>query len=117
MSSLPTSTAIRKHSVLRTRAEGFGFELIVDSLDNLAKHQVFGALMQYPDTHGEVRDLRPLIEQLHGQHALACVAADILSLVVLTPPGELGPMWCWVRPSVLAYPWAMAAPCRIFRLS
>ena len=77
-------------SVLRTRAEGFGFELIVDSLDNLAKHQVFGALMQYPDTHGEVRDLRPLIEQLHGQHALACVAADILSLVVLTPPGELG---------------------------
>ncbi|MEX5350749.1 aminomethyl-transferring glycine dehydrogenase [Pseudomonas juntendi] len=77
-------------SVLRTRAEGFGFELIVDSVDNLGKHQVFGALLQYPDTHGEIRDLRPLIDQLHGQHALACVAADILSLVVLTPPGELG---------------------------
>ncbi|EKT4522375.1 glycine dehydrogenase (aminomethyl-transferring) [Pseudomonas putida] len=77
-------------SVLRTRAEGFGFELVVDSVDNLGKHQVFGALLQYPDTHGEVRDLRPLIDQLHGQHALACVAADILSLVVLTPPGELG---------------------------
>lgn len=77
-------------SVLRTRAEGFGFELIVDSVDNLAQHQVFGALLQYPDTHGEVRDLRPLIDQLHSQHALACVAADLLSLVVLTPPGELG---------------------------
>ncbi|HGY9627227.1 TPA: aminomethyl-transferring glycine dehydrogenase [Pseudomonas putida] len=77
-------------SVLRTRAEGFGFELIVDSVDNLGKHQVFGALLQYPDTHGEIRDLRPLIDQLHGEHALACVAADILSLVVLTPPGELG---------------------------
>ncbi|ORL64463.1 aminomethyl-transferring glycine dehydrogenase [Pseudomonas putida] len=77
-------------SVLRTRAEGFGFELIVDSVDNLGKHQVFGGLLQYPDTHGEIRDLRPLIDQLHGQHALACVAADILSLVVLTPPGELG---------------------------
>ena len=77
-------------SVLRTRAEGFGFELIVDAVDNLAKHQVFGALLQYPDTHGEVRDLRPLIDQLHSQHALACVAADLLSLVVLTPPGELG---------------------------
>ncbi|EKT4466440.1 glycine dehydrogenase (aminomethyl-transferring) [Pseudomonas putida] len=77
-------------SVLRTRAEGFGFELVVDSVDNLGKHQVFGALLQYPDTHGEIRDLRPLIDQLHGQHALACVAADILSLVVLTPPGELG---------------------------
>ncbi|MGE7992291.1 aminomethyl-transferring glycine dehydrogenase [Pseudomonas sp. NPDC089554] len=77
-------------SVLQTRAEGFGFELVVGSLDNLGKHQVFGALLQYPDTHGEVRDLRPLIEQLHGQQAMACVAADILSLVVMTPPGELG---------------------------
>jgi len=77
-------------SVLKTRAEGFGFELIVDAVDNLAQHQVFGALLQYPDTHGEVRDLRPLIDQLHGQQALACVAADLLSLVVLTPPGELG---------------------------
>ena len=77
-------------SVLKTRAEGFGFELIVDSVDNLAKHSVFGALLQYPDTHGEVRDLRPLIDQLHNQQALACVAADLLSLVVLTPPGELG---------------------------
>ena len=77
-------------SVLKTRAEGFGFELIVDSVDNLAKHSVFGALLQYPDTHGEVRDLRPLIDQLHAQQALACVAADLLSLVVLAPPGELG---------------------------
>ncbi len=77
-------------SVLKTRAEGFGFELIVDSVDNLGKHAVFGALLQYPDTHGEVRDLRPLVDHLHSQHALACVAADLLSLVVLAPPGELG---------------------------
>ncbi len=77
-------------SVLKTRAEGFGFQLIIDAVDNLSRHQVFGALLQYPDTHGEVRDLRPLIDQLHSQQALACVAADLLSLVVLTPPGELG---------------------------
>ncbi|NIE76773.1 glycine dehydrogenase (aminomethyl-transferring) [Pantoea sp. Ap-967] len=77
-------------SVLKTRAEGFGFELIVDAVDNLAKHSVFGALLQYPDTHGEVRDLRPLIDQLHSQQALACVAADLLSLALLAPPGELG---------------------------
>ncbi|MEX5624007.1 hypothetical protein ABFV62_28175, partial [Pseudomonas syringae] len=68
-------------SVLKTRAEGFGFELIVDSVDNLGNHAVFGALLQYPDTHGEVRDLRPLIDHLHSQQALACVAADLLSLV------------------------------------
>ncbi|WP_415758683.1 aminomethyl-transferring glycine dehydrogenase [Pseudomonas sp. LT1P18] len=77
-------------SVVQTRAEGFGFELIIDSVDNLKQHQVFGALLQYPDTHGEIRDLRPLIDHLHSQQALACVATDLLSLLLLTPPGELG---------------------------
>ncbi|PWE41470.1 glycine dehydrogenase (aminomethyl-transferring) [Pseudomonas prosekii] len=77
-------------SVIQTRAEGFGFELIIDAVDNLQQHQVFGALLQYPDTHGEIRDLRPLIDHLHSQQALACVAADLLSLLLLTPPGELG---------------------------
>ncbi|MBM3110840.1 glycine dehydrogenase (aminomethyl-transferring) [Pseudomonas sp. P66] len=77
-------------SVLQTRAEGFGFELVVDTVDNLANYQVFGALLQYPDTHGDIVDLTPLIEQLHKQDALACVAADLLSLLMLTPPGELG---------------------------
>ncbi|PYC09925.1 glycine dehydrogenase (aminomethyl-transferring) [Pseudomonas protegens] len=77
-------------SVVRTRAEGFGFEVMVDAVDNLPAHQVFGALLQYPDTHGEIRDLRPLIDQLHAQQALACVATDLLSLLVLIPPGELG---------------------------
>ena len=77
-------------SVVQTRAEGFGFELIVDAVDNLPRHQVFGALLQYPDTHGEIRDLRPLIDHLHAQQALACVAADLLSLLLLTPPGEMG---------------------------
>ncbi|MNZ23264.1 Glycine dehydrogenase [compost metagenome] len=77
-------------SVVQTRAEAFGFDLVVDHVDNLARHQVFGALLQYPDTHGEIRDLRPLIEQLHNQQALACVGTDLLSLLLLTPPGELG---------------------------
>ncbi|GAB3484943.1 aminomethyl-transferring glycine dehydrogenase [Azotobacter salinestris] len=77
-------------SVVRTRAAGFGFEVVVDAVENLSEHAVFGALLQYPDTHGEIRDLRPLIEQLHAQQALACVAADLLALLVLTPPGELG---------------------------
>ncbi|RON92774.1 aminomethyl-transferring glycine dehydrogenase [Pseudomonas fluorescens] len=77
-------------SVVQTRAEGFGFELIIDAVDNLNQHQVFGALLQYPDTHGEIRDLRPVIDQLHAQQALACVATDLLSLLLLTPPGDLG---------------------------
>lgn len=77
-------------SVVRTRAEAFGFELLVDSVDVLAQHQVFGAVFQYTTTWGEVRDLAPLIAQVQGQEGLACVAADPLSLVLLTPPGELG---------------------------
>jgi glycine dehydrogenase len=77
-------------SVVQTRAEGFGFELVIDTVDNLTRHQVFGALLQYPDTHGEIRNLRPLIDHLHAQQALACVSADLLSLLLLTPPGELG---------------------------
>ncbi|NQD92592.1 aminomethyl-transferring glycine dehydrogenase, partial [Pseudomonas sp. CrR25] len=77
-------------SVVQTRAAAFGFDLVVDGVGRLAQHQVFGALLQYPDTHGEIRDLRPLIDQLHAQQALACVACDLLSLLLLTPPGELG---------------------------
>ena len=77
-------------SVVQTRAEAFGFELVVGALEDAASQDVFGALLQYPDTHGEIRDLRPVIDALHGTQALACVAADLLSLLLLTPPGELG---------------------------
>ncbi|SDU33407.1 glycine dehydrogenase (decarboxylating) alpha subunit /glycine dehydrogenase (decarboxylating) beta subunit [Pseudomonas pohangensis] len=77
-------------SVVQTRAEAFGFELAIDSVDNLANYQVFGGLLQYPDSQGEIRDIKPLIDQLHAQQALACVSADILGLLLLTPPGELG---------------------------
>ena len=77
-------------SVVQTRAEAFGFDVVVDEVDNLGQHQVFGALLQYPDTRGEVRDLRPLIDALHAQQAIACVASDLLALLLLTPPGELG---------------------------
>jgi len=77
-------------SVLRTRAEGFGFELVVGPVEAIEGQALFGALLQYPDSHGEIRDLRSVIEQLHAGQALACVAADPLSLLLLTPPGELG---------------------------
>ncbi|QIE85113.1 aminomethyl-transferring glycine dehydrogenase [Pseudomonas nitroreducens] len=77
-------------SVVQTRAEAFGFDVVVDEVDNLGQYPVFGALLQYPDTRGEVRDLRPLIDALHAQQAIACVASDLLALLLLTPPGELG---------------------------
>ncbi|TLP76167.1 glycine dehydrogenase (aminomethyl-transferring) [Pseudomonas nitroreducens] len=77
-------------SVVQTRAEAFGFDVVVDEVDNLGQHAVFGALLQYPDTRGEIRDLRAVIDALHAQQAIACVASDLLALLLLTPPGELG---------------------------
>ena len=77
-------------SVVRTRAEAFGFELVVGDVSELGQYAVFGALFQYTTTWGEIRDLQPLIAQVQEQQGLACVAADPLSLVLLTPPGELG---------------------------
>ncbi|SDS39677.1 glycine dehydrogenase [Halopseudomonas sabulinigri] len=77
-------------SVVLTRAEAFGFEVVVDDVSQLGEHEVFGALFQYPTTWGEIRDLKPLIEQVQAQKGLACVSADLLALVKLTAPGELG---------------------------
>ncbi|MFL0796762.1 MAG: aminomethyl-transferring glycine dehydrogenase [Cellvibrionaceae bacterium] len=77
--------------VIKTRAEHFGFDVVVGNPEtDLADLEYFGALLQYPGTSGEVRDLRPIIDQVHADNALAVVAADIMSLVLLTPPGEMG---------------------------
>jgi len=76
--------------VIRTRGEFQGFEIIVGALEEASKHEVFGALLQYPGTTGQVRDLQPVIEQIHQSGGLAAVATDLLALTVLKPPGEMG---------------------------
>src|SRR5207249_690841 len=77
--------------VVRTRAAPFGIEVIVGDPASFdpARQKVFGALLQYPATDGAVRDPRKFIERAHAQGALVVVAADILALTLLTPPGEL----------------------------
>ena len=78
-------------AVLRTRAEPLGWSLVIgDPLSDLGKTEVFGGLLQYPDTSGAVRDLRPAVAALHAKGALAIVAADLLALTLLASPGELG---------------------------
>src|SRR5205814_5297374 len=77
--------------VVRTRAKPLGWQVVVGDPDQFDfKTGIFGALLQYPSTDGNVRDLRPFISKVHAQGALAVVAADILSLCLLAPPGELG---------------------------
>jgi len=78
-------------SVLRTRAEPVGIELVVGTPSNATDpSSVFGALLQYPDTLGEVRDPRAFIARLRAAGAVVAMAADPLALTVLTPPGALG---------------------------
>ncbi|HYU39177.1 MAG TPA: aminomethyl-transferring glycine dehydrogenase [Acidimicrobiia bacterium] len=78
--------------VVRTRAEPIGVDVVVTDIDaaDIPTDGVFGALLQYPGSSGTVRDLRAVIEQLHTQDALVAVASDLLALVLLTPPGEMG---------------------------
>ncbi len=95
--------------VVKERAVHFGFDVAVGPAAQACAEEVFGALFQYPTTTGEVKDLRALIAAVQAQKGLACVSADLLSLLLLKSPGELGPMWCWARPSALACPWATVA--------
>ncbi|MFB2878054.1 aminomethyl-transferring glycine dehydrogenase [Floridanema aerugineum] len=77
--------------VVQTRAYPLGIEVIVGNHENFAFDQpIFGALLQYPATDGTIYDYRKFIEQAHKVGALVTVAADILSLTLLTPPGEFG---------------------------
>src|SRR5690606_13475655 len=71
-------------AVVKTRAEHFGFNIIVgDPATDLDKHDYFGALLQYPGSTGQLRALQPLIDTIHQKNALATVAADLMSLVLL----------------------------------
>ncbi len=78
-------------SLLKTRAEFFGFTLIVGKpLNLIEEHEAFGVFTQYPGADGSVMDLPKLIEAAHSKNALVTVAADILALVHLESPGQMG---------------------------
>ena len=78
-------------AVLRTRAEPLGIELVEgDPLRDLDAGTVYGALLAYPGSSGEIRDLRPAVEALHGQGAIAAVSSDLLALCLLEAPGQWG---------------------------
>jgi len=77
--------------VVRTRAETFGFEVVVDKAARVLDHQdVFGVLLQQVGTTGEVHDYTSLIHELKARKVIVSVAADFMSLVLLTAPGKQG---------------------------
>ena len=76
--------------VLRTRAECFGFELVIGEIDEINPTEIFGGLFQYPAMEGSIQDFAEVIEALHTNKAIAVMAADIMALALLKPPGEMG---------------------------
>ena len=77
--------------VVKTRASVRGIEVrVASNVDFKIGPEVFGALVQYPATDGAVIDYTKTVEHVHKGDALLTVAADLLSLVLLTPPGEWG---------------------------
>ncbi|MDI6426183.1 aminomethyl-transferring glycine dehydrogenase [Cronobacter dublinensis] len=77
--------------VVRTRAETFGFDVIVDDAQKALDHQdLFGVLLQQVGTTGEVHDYRELMSELKSRKVIVSVAADFMALVLLTAPGKQG---------------------------
>ena len=76
--------------VIKTRAECFGWELVIGDVDEINSTELFGAIFQYPSMLGDASDLTDIIAELHEHKAIAIVAADLMSLALLKPPGEMG---------------------------
>jgi glycine dehydrogenase len=82
---------IQNIEVIKTRAEPLNIEVVVgDPLTDLKELDCFGVLLQYPNTYGGYSDYSNLIELVHQKKALVAVSADLLSLTLLKPPGEMG---------------------------
>jgi glycine cleavage system P protein (glycine dehydrogenase) len=79
-------------AVVKTRAEAHQIEILVGDAAkfDFERGEVFGALLSYPATDGEVLDLEPLVRRIHAAGGLAVVATDLLALTLLRPPGEFG---------------------------
>jgi glycine dehydrogenase len=78
--------------VIETRARPIGIEVrtvVAGEVESITD-ACFGVLLQYPGVNGDVRDYRAACEKLHASGAMVVVAADLLSLTLLTPPGEWG---------------------------
>jgi glycine dehydrogenase len=84
-------TLPQTRDVLATRAAPLGIELVsFNPAEELPEGEFYGVLLSYPGASGAVRDLRPVIAAAQERGALTAVAADLLALTLLTPPGELG---------------------------
>ncbi|MBS1971320.1 MAG: aminomethyl-transferring glycine dehydrogenase [Bdellovibrionales bacterium] len=81
--------------VLKTRAEPLGLNMIIQDPKTFDfKTPVFAAFVQYPDTEGVIEDYKEMTDKYHNAHAMVVASVDLLSLTLLTPPGEWGADIC-----------------------
>jgi glycine dehydrogenase len=77
--------------VIHARAEPLGIVVRVGDVRSAEiGEDVFGVYLQSPDDHGEITDLRPVIERVHAAGALVAVGTDLLALTLMMPPGDAG---------------------------
>jgi glycine dehydrogenase len=76
--------------VVRTRAEPLGIEVVVGAAQDAAASGAFAVLLQYPGGNGDVRDYASLVDAVHAAGGMVIVAADLLALTLLAPPGDWG---------------------------
>lgn len=78
--------------VLRTRSKPIGINLVVDSLENLdlSDPDLYGVLLQYPNNNGEIKDHTDFIAAAKEHHVSVAVSTDLMSLLLLKSPGEMG---------------------------
>ena len=78
-------------AVLQNRAKHLGIEIVIKSCDDFEPAaNIFGVLLQYPNQYGEIHEYRKLVNRAHENNINVAVAADLLSLALLTPPGDWG---------------------------
>lgn len=78
-------------AVMKTNAAPQGIELVIGKANEVKlDNTFFGAMVQYPNQHGEVHDFRAFVENAHANNVFVGVATDLFALTLLTPPGEWG---------------------------
>lgn len=82
-------------AVLRTRAKGFGINLVIGDAstslnDEVLRSNLCGVLLQYPDVNGRIKDFGSVVESVHAVGGVVVCATDLLALTMLKPPGEWG---------------------------
>ena len=78
-------------SILETRSNPLGIKLIIEDLNKITfNKKFFGGIFQYPGKNGKIEDLNPIIKKFKEKEINTIVAADLLSLTIINPPGEMG---------------------------